>query len=58
MSDDDKSMDVQLICNQSVVTYNELWGMNPMGISAPWDESIEIIDFYPVKNARDEPNED
>ena len=36
MSDDDKSMDVKLICNQRVVTYNKLRGMNPMGLSVPW----------------------
>ena len=36
MSDDDKSMDVQLICNQLVVIYNKLLGINPMGLSDPW----------------------
>ena len=36
MSNDDKSMDIQLICNQRVVTYNNLRCMNPMGLSAPW----------------------
>ena len=35
MSDDDKSMDVQLICNQRVVTYNKLRGMNTMGLRSP-----------------------
>ena len=25
-------------------------GINPMGLSAPWDESPEIIDLQPVKN--------
>ena len=49
MSDDDKSMDFQLICNQRVVTSNKLRGMNPMGLSAPWDDSIDIIAFNPVK---------
>ena len=58
MSDDDKAMDVQLVCNQRVVTYNKLRGMNLIGFSDPWDDSIEIIAFYPVKNARDEPNGD
>ena len=38
MSNDDKSTDVQLICNQYVATYNKLQGMNPMGLSAPWPE--------------------
>ena len=27
MSDDDKSMDVQLICNHRLVTYNNLQGV-------------------------------
>ena len=36
MSDDDKSMGVQLICNQRVGTYNNLQGTNPMYISSPW----------------------
>ena len=49
MSDDDKSMDVQLVYNQRVVTYNKLRGMNLIGFSDPWDNSIEIIAFYPVK---------
>ena len=56
MSDDDKSMDVQLICNQCVVTYNKFCGMNPMGLSAPWGDSLEIISLHPVKNARGETN--
>ena len=43
MYDDDKSMDVQLICNQRVVTQNEFLGVNPMGLSSPWDNSLEII---------------
>ena len=43
MSDDDKSMDVKLIFNQRVVTYNKLRDMKPMGLSAPWDESLDII---------------
>ena len=30
--------------------------MNRMGLSAPWDDSLEIIALYPVKNTRDEPN--
>ena len=38
MSDDDKPMDVQLICNQCVVTDNKLRVMNPMGLSAPWED--------------------
>ena len=38
MSDVDKSMDVQLICNQHVVTYNKFRGMNLLGLSAPWSD--------------------
>ena len=53
MYDDDKSIDVQLICNQRVVTYNKLIGMNPMVLSAPCDDSLDIIDLNPVKNVRD-----
>ena len=49
MSDDDKSMDVHLICNQHVVTSDKLQGMNTMGISVPWDDSLDIIALYPVK---------
>ena len=49
MSGDDKSMVVQLIYNQGVVTYNKFQCMNLMGLSDPWDDSIEIIDLYPVK---------
>ena len=55
MSDDDKSMDVQLICNQRVVNYSTLQFMNPIFFSVPWDDSIDIIALYPVKNSRDEP---
>ena len=40
MYDDDKSMDVQLICNQRVVTYNKLRGINQMGLIVPWDNSL------------------
>ena len=36
MSDDDKSMDVQLICNQHVVIYNKFQGINPISLSDPW----------------------
>ena len=36
MSDDDKSIDVQLICNQRVVKYILFQGMNPICLSAPW----------------------
>ena len=56
MSDDDKSMDVQLICNQNVVTDNKFQGLNSMGLSAPWANSLAIISMYQVKNARDETN--
>ena len=53
MYDDDKSIDVQLICNQRVVTYNKLWGMNPIVLIEPCDDSLDIIYLNPVKNARD-----
>ena len=36
MSDGYKSINFQLICNQRVVTYNKLQGMNPVGLSDPW----------------------
>ena len=36
MSDYDKSMDIQFICNQDVVTYKKCWCMNPMLLSSPW----------------------
>ena len=38
MSDDDKSMDVQLIFIQCIVTYNKFLGINPIGLSAPLTE--------------------
>ena len=46
-------MDGKLRYNQHVVTYNKLQGMNSMGVSAPWENSLKIIDFHPVKNTRD-----
>ena len=46
MSDDDKSINVQLICNQRVVTYNKLQGINPMVISASWYDSLENIALH------------
>ena len=49
-------MNSQLICNQRVVTYNKSWGMIPMGLIDPWDESIEIIAFHPFKKSLDELN--
>ena len=49
MANDDKSMDVQLICSQSVLDYIKLQSMNPMGVSAPWANSLDIISFRPVK---------
>ena len=49
MSDDDKSMDVHLICNQRLVTYNKYQGVNLMGLSSPWDNSLEITCLYTVK---------
>ena len=39
MSDDDKSMDVQLIFNQRVFTSNKLIRMNPIGLNVPWNYS-------------------
>ena len=42
MSDDDKSMDVQLICNQSLVAYDKWQGVNLMGLSTPWSDSLDI----------------
>ena len=56
MSDDDKSIYDQLICNQRVVTYKKIRGMNSMNLSSPWADSLDIIAFCPVKNARDEIN--
>ena len=49
MSDDDKSMDVQFICNQHVLTYNTFWFMNPMVLSVPWADSHEIIALQSVQ---------
>ena len=34
-------MDIQLICNQRVVTSNKLGGINPMVLSYPWYEYIQ-----------------
>ena len=48
MSNDGKPMDVQLIWYQRVVTYNKLLGINPIGLSAPWDNSLEIIALLSV----------
>ena len=31
------------------MTYNKLRGMNPMGLSTPWDEYLDIIALHPVK---------
>ena len=45
-------MDVQLKCFQRVVTYNKFLGMNPMGLSAPCDDSLDIIAFHPVKKIK------
>ena len=36
MYDDDKSMDVHSICDQSVVNYNILQFLKPMVLSFPW----------------------
>ena len=43
MSDDDKSMDFQLICNQRVFTYNKLQGINQMGIIVPWANLLRVL---------------
>ena len=56
MSDGDKSMIVHLICNQHVVTWNKFLGMNPMGLSDTWADSIDIIALRLVTTALDEPN--
>ena len=56
MYDGDKPMDVKLICNQHVVTYNKFQVMKPMGLSYPWSDYLEIINFHTIKNKRDEPN--
>ena len=52
MSDDDKSMDVQVICNQRLVTYNKLQGVNLMGISAPWEDYPHITSLDDLLVAR------
>ena len=49
MYDEDKSMEVHLICNQSVGTKKTLRGINPVVLSAPWADSIGIIDFQTLK---------
>ena len=36
-----------------VITFKKLQGINPIGLSAPWSEFLEIIALYPLKNARD-----
>ena len=36
MFDDDKTMNVQVICNQPVVVYNRFLGMNTMVFIATW----------------------
>ena len=45
-------MDVQLICNQQVVTYNKFWIMNPIGLSAPCSDYLDIIALHPVKKIK------
>ena len=52
MYDDDKSTDVQLICNLRVVTYNKLRGINQMGLIVPWANSLDIIALHPVEKFR------
>ena len=42
-------MDVQLVCNHRVATYNKLLGIKPMGLSDPWDEYIDVFPLHPVK---------
>ena len=38
MSDDDKSIDLKLIYNQRLVTYNKLQDIKPMVLNDPWDD--------------------
>ena len=40
MPDDDKSMVVQVICNQRVLNYDKLRGMKPMCLSSLWSDYI------------------
>ena len=42
-------MDIQLMCNQLVATYNISQGMNPMGLSDPWDDYENKKFFTNVK---------
>ena len=42
-------MDVQLICNQRLVTYNKWQGINQMGNIVPWANSLDIIASRPVE---------
>ena len=52
MSDYNKSMDVQLTCNQRVVNYNKLRVMNPMGFNGHWPNYLEIIDLHTLKKCK------
>ena len=56
MYDGNKSLDVKLICIQCVVTFNQLQGMNPIGLSAPCADPLEIISLRTAKHSRDESN--
>ena len=49
MYDEDKSMEVHWIYNQSVGTKKTLQGINPVVLSATWDDSIGIIAFKTLK---------
>ena len=52
MSDDNKSTNIQLICNQHVLTYNKLRGLNTMGLSIPWGDDTEVIALHTLKQCK------
>ena len=45
-------MDNHLIFNRRVVTHNKLQGMNPMLLSAPWDDYLDSISLQTVKKLK------
>ena len=49
MYDDDKSVNVHLICNEHEATYNKFLGMNPMGLSDPWHDFKNKQSFTNIK---------
>ena len=53
MSDYDKSMYLQFICNQRVVNCNKFLYVNSMGLSAPWYDFLDIISMHPVKKCKE-----